>query len=149
MRLLYRGVGKRYTQSLSGSHLCEGYVCGGCLHRPSFRLSAIGALRNAVKGRRSKLELILDVLEAIMTGTEKPTRIMYEANLSWKLLNEVLSSLTHQDLLDEIDATSTRDRRTSRLYRIMGKGESVVRYYRGVQRLIKVEEPERLARPIS
>ena len=102
-----------------------------------------------VKGRRSKLELTLDVLEAIMAGTEKPTRIMYESNLSWKILNEILSSLTRQELLDEIDVTSSTDRRTSRLYRITGKGESVVRYYRNAEHLIKVDEPDLRARLIS
>lgn len=94
-----------------------------------------------MKGRRSKLELTLDVLEAVMGGTEKPTKIMYESNLSWKIMNEILSSLTRQGLLEEVDAAGSRDRRTSRLYRITGKGESVVRYYRGAERLIRVDEP--------
>ena len=103
----------------------------------------------AVKGRRSKLELILDVLESVMSGTEKPTRIMYEANLSWKTLNENLSSLTSQGLLDEIDASKSWDRRTSRLYRITRKGETVVQYYRDAERLIKVDEPDLHTRLIN
>ena len=103
----------------------------------------------AVKGRRSKLELTLDMLEAIMGGTEKPTRIMYEANLSWKILNEILSSLESQGLIDEVDASQLGDKRNSRAYRITRKGETVVRYYRDAEHLIKVDEPDLRVRLIS
>ena len=102
-----------------------------------------------VKGRRSKLELILDVLEAVMGDTEKPTRIMYEANLSWNILNEILSSLASQGHIEEIDVSRSGDRRNSRAYRITKKGETVVRYYRDASRLIKVEEPDLRVRLIS
>ena len=103
----------------------------------------------AVKGRRSKLELILDMLESVMSGTEKPTRIMYEANLSWKTLNENLSSLASQGLLDEADVSRSGDRRNSKTYRITGKGETVVRYYRDAEHLIKVDEPDLHTRLIN
>lgn len=93
-----------------------------------------------MKVRRSKLELILDVLDAVMNGTEKPTRIMYEANLSWITLNEILSSLVSQSLLEEIDTSSSRDRRNSRVYRITKKGETVVRFYRNAEKLLKTDE---------
>ena len=102
-----------------------------------------------VKGRHSKLELILDVLEAVSSGTEKPTRIMYEANLSWKILNENLSSLASQGLIDEVDVSRSGDRRNSRAYRITGKGEAVVRYYRDAEHLIKVDEPDLHTRLIN
>ena len=103
----------------------------------------------AVKIRRSKLELILDVLKAVMNGTEKPTRIMYEANLSWTVLNSILSSLMSQGLLDEIDMSRSRDRRNTRVYRITKKGETVLRYYRDAESLLKVDEPNFQARLIS
>lgn len=93
-----------------------------------------------MKGRRSKLELILDVLESVMGGTEKPTTIMYEANLSWKTLNENMSSLASQGLIETVDESQLEDRRNSRAYRITGKGVTVVRYYRDAERLIKVDE---------
>ena len=102
-----------------------------------------------MKGRRSKLELILDMLESVMSGTEKPTRIMYEANLSWKTLNENLSSLASQGLIDEVDVSRSGDRRNSRAYRITGKGETVVRYYRDAEHLIKVDEPDLHTRLIN
>ena len=46
-----------------------------------------------MKRRRSKLEVYLDVLWTIKNGTRKPTRIMYESNLSWKPLQRTLDSL--------------------------------------------------------
>ena len=76
-----------------------------------------------------------------MSGMEKPTRIMYEANLSWKVLNETLSSLVAQGLLDEIDMSRSKDKRVNRKYRITKKGETVVRYYTDAERLMKVHEP--------
>ena len=94
-----------------------------------------------MKVRRSKLELILDVLEAVMNDTEKPTRIMYEANLSWTILNEILSSLVSQSLLEEIDTSRSRDRRNNRVYKITKKGETVVRFYRNAEKLLKTDEP--------
>ena len=102
-----------------------------------------------MKVRRSKLELILDVLEAVMNDTEKPTRIMYEANLSWTILNEILSSLVSQSLLEEIDTSRSRDRRNNRVYRITKKGETVVRFYRNAEKLLKTDEPNIQARIIS
>jgi len=95
-----------------------------------------------VKLRRSRFDIILDVLRVTFNGTEKPTRIMYEANLSWKTLNEILSLLVSQNLVHEIDASRSRDKRNSRVYRITKKGEATIRYYSNAERLIKVDEPE-------
>ena len=95
-----------------------------------------------MKNRRSKLELYLDVLKVIKEGTTKPTRIMYGANLSWKLLQGVLSSMVDQDLLEEIDMSESRDKRTSTVYRVTSKGDSVIRYFEQARRLIDVDEPD-------
>ena len=65
-----------------------------------------------MKNRRSKLEIYIDVLKVIKEGTTKPTRIMYGANLSWKLLQDVLNSMVEQNLIAEIDESEFRDKRT-------------------------------------
>ena len=86
--------------------------------------------------RRSKLEIYLEVLKIVKGGTDKPTRIMYQANISWQPLMKILSSMVSQELIEEIDMTSggrRRDKRTSRIYVITMKGEQVVRYFRGVK----------------
>jgi predicted transcriptional regulator len=86
--------------------------------------------------RRSKLEIYLEVLKIVKGGTEKPTRIMYQANISWQPLMKILSSMVSQELIEEIDMTSgrrRRDKRTSRIYVITMKGEQVIRYFKGVK----------------
>ena len=94
-----------------------------------------------LKGRRSRLEIYLEVLGAIKNGTEKPTRIMYEANLSWRILNEVLSSLTFQDLVEEVDVSDSRDKRTNTVYRITEKGEALTRYFHHAEQLLNLDQP--------
>jgi len=107
-----------------------------------FRGLIVSAGVNTVKNRRSKLELYLDVLNVIKEGTIKPTRIMYGANLSWKLVQGILSSLVTQGLIDETDLSTSRDKRTNRVYHITKKGESVIRYFNQAKKLIEVDEPE-------
>ena len=90
--------------------------------------------------RRSKLEIYLDVLWIIKNGTRKPTRIMYGANLSWKPLQRILSSMVSQGLIREVDARGGRDRRTNKTYEITQKGENVVKYFNRAKDLLELEE---------
>lgn len=92
-----------------------------------------------LKGRRSRLVIYLEVLRAIKNGTEKPTRIMYEAKLSWMLLKDVLSSLVSQDLVEEIDTSDSRDKRTNKVYRIAEKGDALIRYFHQAEQLLNVD----------
>ncbi|MFB0558645.1 MAG: winged helix-turn-helix domain-containing protein [Candidatus Bathyarchaeia archaeon] len=89
-----------------------------------------------MESRRSKLEIYLEVLQIIKSGTSKPTRIMYQANISWQPLMRVLGSMISQGLVNEIDTTSMgrrRDKRTSKIYEITMKGEQVLRYFKGAK----------------
>ena len=95
-----------------------------------------------MRNRRSKLEIYLDVLKVIKEGTKKPTRIMYGANLSWKLLQGILGSMGSQGLIEEIDASDSRDKRTTKVYEITSKGDSVIRYFDRAKGLIEVDEPD-------
>ena len=97
---------------------------------------------NYMKNRRSKLEIYLDVLKVIKEGTTKPTRIMYGANLSWKLLQGILSSMVAQDLIEEVDVSESRDKRTNKVYMVTTKGDSVIRYFDRAKGLIDVDEPD-------
>jgi predicted transcriptional regulator len=51
--------------------------------------------------RRSRLELIFDILLAIQNkgGKIKPTHLMYKSNLSHKLLNSYLDELIQKELV--------------------------------------------------
>ena len=43
--------------------------------------------------RRSKLETYFEIVEVIGIGVEKPTHVMYKANLSWKVMQEYIKNL--------------------------------------------------------
>jgi predicted transcriptional regulator len=92
-----------------------------------------------LKPRRSRLDLHLEVLEAIKNGKEKPTRIMYEANLSWTSLKDILSSLVSQDLVEEVDVTESRDKRTNKIYRVTEKGNHLIKYFHHAEQLLELE----------
>jgi predicted transcriptional regulator len=94
-----------------------------------------GKIENRVNdmGKRSKLELYFDVLESINKGTHKPTRIMYDTNLSWNTLNEVLGPLVDNEFLRKEVYNSSKKR-----YFITDKGVEALEYYeKSVEDLIQ------------
>ncbi|MDH5792863.1 MAG: winged helix-turn-helix domain-containing protein [Candidatus Bathyarchaeota archaeon] len=97
-----------------------------------------------MKRRRSKLEVYLDVLWTIKNGTTKPTRIMYESNLSWKPLQRTLNSLAFQGLVTEYEPEDNRDRRTTTCYELTQKGENVLKYFKRAEDLLELEISPRL-----
>ncbi len=78
-----------------------------------------------MSGRRSRLEIILNILSAVRDGVDKPTRIMYAANLSWRPSQRVLSSLMEQGLV-EVRVGSGKFRKR---YVITEKGANVLDYF--------------------
>ena len=91
-----------------------------------------------MSARRSKFQLSVEVLGQIKSGENKPTRIMYSANLSWKSLKEILQSLVSQGLIEE-NVVSRSSKRAKKRYRITPKGENVLQYYNMVSDLIEIE----------
>jgi predicted transcriptional regulator len=76
-----------------------------------------------VLSRRSQLEIRMDMLAAVKEGAEKPTQIMYKANLSWVALQTHLSQLLERGLLRWV-ADGSRKR-----YEITMKGANVMYSY--------------------
>jgi len=83
--------------------------------------------------KRSKLEIYLDILQTIKRGVNKPTRIMYRTNLSWKPLQKILESMIYQELIKTVEANKRKK------YGITEKGENVLGYFEQMMRLIKFE----------
>ena len=94
--------------------------------------------------RRSKLEIYLNVLAAVKRGTSKPTRIMYEANLSWKPLQKILRSMLIQDLIVLMDTTKNKDKRTNTMYGLTQKGENVMNYFNRAREFLEIDEITKL-----
>lgn len=86
--------------------------------------------------RRSKLEILLTVLRAVKSGVDKPTRIMYAANMSWNPTQRVLKKLVSEGHLEVIEEPSVL--RAKKRYVITEKGASVITYFKGAEKLISI-----------
>jgi len=90
--------------------------------------------------RRSKLEMTLSLLESVRAGLDKPTRIMYDSNMSWRPTRRMLSLLVDQGFLSEIQDEG--DKRSSTRYAITEKGLNVLEYFNEGKKLIDVNAHE-------
>ena len=87
-----------------------------------------------MSNRRSKLEITLDVLKAVRDGVDKPTRIMYVANMSWNPTQELLERLV---MGGHLEVTEERtEKRSKKRYVITEKGLNVINYLREAEALI-------------
>ena len=74
-------------------------------------------------GRRSKLDIVGDVLRVISEGTEKPTNIMFKANLTWPLTIAYLETLMRHDMV-KADVVGTK-----LAYQVTPKGSALLRSF--------------------
>lgn len=80
---------------------------------------------------RSRLEIIADIL-SVVSGGAKKTKIMYQANLSYKLLTRYL-----KDVID-MGLVKTKSGNT---YELTEKGSDFLREFKGYyERRVEVEE---------
>ena len=75
---------------------------------------------------RSRLDIIADILHVVSEGSAKKTQIMYQANLSYKLLTKYLTEVMKVGLV--------RLQREERCYVIMSKGVEFLEKYRKYSR---------------
>ncbi|HUS77343.1 MAG TPA: winged helix-turn-helix domain-containing protein [Patescibacteria group bacterium] len=90
--------------------------------------------------RRTRLEMYFDVLMAIKGGNRMGTRIMNEANISWRTLNRILTSLKSQEIITEVQELNLKGRRMRKLFEFTPKGEGVMRYLRDHTQLLTDSE---------
>lgn len=85
-----------------------------------------------MSSRRSRLELVFDVLLAIQNkgGVIKPTHLMYKSNLSHKLLNSYLDELIQKELVVIEEEPVKKKRRPSKVVKITEKGLSFLAEFR-------------------
>ena len=88
--------------------------------------------------RRSKLEIRLKILAAVKQGVDKPTRIMYAANMSWKPVQRILSHLVEQGLLLEV--INAGSRQSKKRYQTTEKGEKILDYFEKASDIMPLED---------
>ncbi len=77
-------------------------------------------------GRRSMVESYCDVFDAIGSGVEKPTHIMYKANLSWNVLDAHIEKPVRKGLV-------IAERENRKKYHFSGKGLKVLKTIHATQ----------------
>lgn len=86
--------------------------------------------------RRSMLDIVLDVLSVVREGVNKPTRIMYAANLSWRPTQRILKMMVDRGLLRVVETEG--DGRTKRRYVITERGLNVLKYFERAKELLNL-----------
>lgn len=86
--------------------------------------------------RRSMLDIVLDVLSVVRDGVDKPTRIMYAANLSWRPTQRILKMMVERGLLKVVETEG--DERTKRRYVITERGLNVLEYFERAKELLNL-----------
>jgi len=77
--------------------------------------------------RRSQLEICMDMLAAVKDGSERPTQIMYRANLSWLALQTHFKTLVEGGMLKWAESGNRKR------YEITEKGRSVLISYHKIK----------------
>ncbi len=62
--------------------------------------------------RRSRTELVCEVLESIDSGIHKPTHILYNTKVSWNVYTDIMGMLESKKFIETMasDESSTRNR---------------------------------------
>jgi len=90
----------------------------------------------SISERRSKLDIMITVLKAIQGGMDKPTRIMYAANMSWNSTQKVFADLVRQELIYITEEQGAR--RAKKRYHLTDKGMNVLDYFKGASSLLNI-----------
>jgi predicted transcriptional regulator len=73
------------------------------------------------------METYCDIIKAIGSGAEKPTHIMYRANLSWTVMQGYIKALEVQGLVLGQDVEGKR------LYQLTEKGFGLLKQYLSIK----------------
>ena len=80
-------------------------------------------------GNRSRTEIVAMILDAANKGGETKTKIMYFAFLSYNQLNEYLSILIENNLIEYLDGTKT--------FKTTGKGLNLLKIHNEMAELLQ------------
>ena len=91
-----------------------------------FSLNEPATLKHGFSLRRSHLEIRMDILSCVKAGAEKPTQIMYKANLSWNALQDHLVAMEKGELLRLVEYGARKR------YELTDKAMSVLMAYKKI-----------------
>lgn len=77
--------------------------------------------------RRSRMEILVDILKAVDQGKQKPTHIMYSTNMCWNRMRMQLDFLTMQEMLVSTQVNGET------LYTITPKGKEILEYFTKIE----------------
>ena len=86
-----------------------------------------------VVGRRSRMEILLDIIQAASLRPLRPTQIMRNANISYNELRKIISSLEHSGLL------TCEEVFNGKLYQTTEEGLRLLQDYRGMRQKLFAE----------
>ena len=79
----------------------------------------------------------MNILSTIREGVDKPTRIMYAANMSWAPTQKILSNLVEQGLI-KVEYNQSKGR-SKRRYVITEKGITLLDYFNKAKEILPLE----------
>lgn len=84
-----------------------------------------------MSSRRSRLELVFDILQAIQNkgGKIKPTHLMYKSNLSHKLLSSYMDELIVKEMIKIVEVEGKK-KKISKVVSITDKGFNFLAEFR-------------------
>ncbi|MGI0090455.1 MAG: winged helix-turn-helix domain-containing protein [Nitrososphaerales archaeon] len=87
---------------------------------------------NALAGpRRSRMEVKIDIMQAIDEGAGRPTHIMYRSNLSWAVMRSFMKVLEDQGLVTSSELEGRKN------YALTEKGSRVLATYIKVRKQLE------------
>jgi predicted transcriptional regulator len=66
--------------------------------------------------RRSRTELVCEVLESIDSGIHKPTHILYNTKVSWNVYSEIIELLQSKKFIKTIQSDETENQNRVKYY---------------------------------
>jgi len=92
---------------------------------------SIGVIENMGK-KRERLEVIKDIIEAIMKNREiKPTRLLYASNLSPQMFKGYINELISKEFI-KLDI----DKKDKKTFSLTNKGQEFLQEYRVIENFI-------------
>lgn len=88
-----------------------------------------------IANKRARELIYIDILKVISRGIDKPTQIMYKANLSWENMQNIFETLIESGFIKE------ELKNNSKRYELTDKGRSALSYYmKSLDGLVEVKQ---------